>query len=170
MDPCTIVDHDMSIFDAIQVIVAADFALVRGADKNIAGIVTTSDLGSEFGRLGEPFIVLGEIENHLRWLLSTRFSVADLKEGAGKGNHAKSIEGPEDLSLGSIQYFLNTEHHWKALGLPLDRDAFIVALNEVRRIRNDAMHFDPDGVLPTEVERLRDFVHFLRGLHAIGWQ
>jgi hypothetical protein len=41
-------------------------------------------------------------------------------------------------------------------------------LNKVREIRNDVMHFDPDGIPPADLEQLRDFAHFLQRLQIIG--
>jgi predicted transcriptional regulator len=41
-------------------------------------------------------------------------------------------------------------------------------MDKVREIRNDVMHFDPDGILPTDLERLRDFANFLQRLQTIG--
>jgi CBS domain-containing protein len=169
MDPVTVVDHDMSIFDAISVIVATDFVLVRRADRVLGGIVTTSDLGAEFGRLGEPFLLLGEIENHLRWLLSTRFAATDLEACLDPADTSRSVEGPEDLTLGEIQRFLDNNERWQQLNLALHRVEFIKTLDAVRQIRNGAMHFDPDGVLPEDVERLREFVKFMRALQSLGW-
>ncbi len=40
-------------------------------------------------------------------------------------------------------------------------------MEEIRRIRNDVMHFDPDGIEEEDLGRLRDFAQFLRNLGAI---
>jgi len=40
--------------------------------------------------------------------------------------------------------------------------------DRVRSIRNDVMHFDSDGVLSTDLERLREFAGFLQRLTALG--
>jgi len=42
--------------------VTHEYVLIRAADRRICGIVTTSDLGLQFLQLGEPFLLLGEIE------------------------------------------------------------------------------------------------------------
>jgi hypothetical protein len=41
-------------------------------------------------------------------------------------------------------------------------------LDQVRDIRNDVMHFDPDGIPPDDLERLREFARFLQRLQSIG--
>jgi hypothetical protein len=50
----------------------------------------------------------------------------------------------------------------------LDRKAFIENLNSVPRIRNDVMHFDPDGIPPEDLQVLRLFAAFLARLRSIG--
>ena len=52
--------------------------------------------------------------------------------------------------------------------MPIDRVTFIKELDQVRAIRNDVMHFDPDGILPDQLERLREFSSFLDRLHVVG--
>jgi predicted transcriptional regulator len=51
-----------SLFHAIPIITTNDYVLVRGMDGKISGIVTSSDLSSEFRKLTEPFLLLSEIE------------------------------------------------------------------------------------------------------------
>ena len=57
---------------------------------------------------------------------------------------------------------------WDRLSLKIDRKTFITELNEVRRIRNDVMHFDPDGVGDEDLAFLRRFVTFLQRLQQLG--
>jgi len=52
--------------------------------------------------------------------------------------------------------------------LGVDRVVFGKGLDEVRRIRNDVMHFDPDGLSDEDLATLRRFVQFLQGLREIG--
>jgi DNA-directed RNA polymerase specialized sigma54-like protein len=37
-------------------------------------------------------------------------------------------------------------------------------LDQVRKIRNDVMHFDPAGIQATDLQSLRNFARFLRKL------
>ena len=48
--------------------------------------------------------------------------------------------------------------------LSVDRKIFVRNLDKVRRIRNDVMHFDPDGVSDDDLEALRKFTMFLQSL------
>jgi hypothetical protein len=51
---------------------------------------------------------------------------------------------------------------WAKLGWPLDRVAFVKRLDELRGVRNDVMHFNPDPVPPDSVEKLRNILSMLR--------
>jgi CBS domain-containing protein len=66
MDAPRIISSDTSIFDAIAEIVRDQYVLIRDSSNKISGIVTASDLSEQFRRLTEPFLLLGEIENHIR--------------------------------------------------------------------------------------------------------
>src|SRR3546814_4636712 len=67
-------EDDRSIFEAITDIVQHDFVLVRARDKTISGIVTAADLSLQFRTLTEPFLLLSEIETHVRDRKSTRLN------------------------------------------------------------------------------------------------
>lgn len=50
---------------------------------------------------------------------------------------------------------------WQDLGIPLDRAESVSAINDVRKTRNDVMHFDPDGIPDTSLHQLRNLVQVL---------
>ena len=54
------------------------------------------------------------------------------------------------------------------LKLAIDRKEFISRLDKIREIRNDIMHFDPQGVDPESLHALREFTRFLKELRRIG--
>jgi hypothetical protein len=56
---------------------------------------------------------------------------------------------------------LENPDHWKKLKLQLDRVVFTKSLGEVRLVRNDVMHFDPDGISDDQLAKLRQFAVFL---------
>lgn len=62
---------------------------------------------------------------------------------------------------------LESEERWQKLGLKIDRRRFIEQLKRIRDIRNDVMHFDPDGITPEELEDLRRFSDFLERLQRV---
>ena len=72
MESCPEISAEVSLFAAIDTIVKHEYVLIRGADRKVCGIVTTSDLSLQFLQLGEPFLLIGEIENHMRRLIQGR--------------------------------------------------------------------------------------------------
>ena len=63
------------LFEAVRTVLDHEYVLVRARDKTITGIVTMADLLREVGRLAEPFLLIGEIEGHLRNLIHGRFTL-----------------------------------------------------------------------------------------------
>ena len=167
MEPHQEIRSSLSIFDAIPIIVAHQYVLVRGGDAKISGIITASDLSEQFRLLAEPFLLLGEIENLLRGMIADRFSVEDLTDVRDPGDGSRTISGPDDLTFGEYLKLLERPERWKQLSLAIDRASFCNDLDNIRRIRNDVMHFDSDGVLPRELDNLRDFKTFLNHIQSI---
>jgi CBS domain-containing protein len=81
MDPHFEIKASASLFEAIRLIVEHDCILVRDAGNKISGIVTTADLSEQFAKLGEPFLLLGQVENHVRDLIvAGKFTKKEVKE------------------------------------------------------------------------------------------
>lgn len=157
MDPQAEINLDASLFSAIPLIVEHQYVLVRGQDQRIVGIVTTSDLSLQFQQLAEPFLLLGEIENHIRRIIADKFTLDELVAVREPGDDSRTINSVADLTFGEYGRLLETPKHWEQLNLHLDRPAFIKLLHRVREIRNDVMHFDPDGIPDTDLERCGTF-------------
>jgi len=51
--------------------------------------------------------------------------------------------------------------------LKTDGGVLTALLEDVRLIRNDVMHFDPEGTDEADLKKLRDFVGFLQRLQEI---
>lgn len=162
------VRHDASIFQAIPIIVAHGYVLVQGRDSTITGIVTASDLSLQFLQLSEPFLLLSEIENQIRQIISKRFTPQDLASCRDPADASRRIERVSDLTFGEYIRLLENPDNWTKSCLPLDRVVFCKQLSLVRDIRNDVMHFDPDGISPRDVEELREFARFLQRLATLG--
>jgi CBS domain-containing protein len=158
---------DASMFQAIPTIVQHGYVLVRGLDTKITGIVTASDLSLQFQQLAEPFLLLSEIENHVRSLLHGKFEKVDLAAIRDPSDTGREIDEVSDLTFGEYVRLLENDERWGKLGLNLDRKTFCNHLDQVRIIRNDVMHFDPDGVPQSDLEKLRDCARFLQRLHMI---
>jgi len=168
MEPHAEISADASLFTAIPLIVQHEYVLVRGSDQRIGGIVTTSDLSLQFQQMTEPFLLLGEIENHIRRLISSHFDQGELSAAKDSADGAREVETAADLTFGEYKRLLEDPGRWERLSLCIDRAVFIGLLDKVREIRNDVMHFDPDGIPENDLNALRDFARFLRTLQTIG--
>jgi CBS domain-containing protein len=152
---------DASLFDAIQQIVEHECVLVRDASRKVTGIVSTADLGMQFAQLGEPFLLLGQIENNVRNLMANKFTKTELAAVRDPADSDREIEDVSDLTFGEYVRLLQNPKHWATFAIQIDRKTFTDELRKVGEIRNDVMHFHPDGVVPEDLTRLRKFARFL---------
>lgn len=168
MDQPQEIKADSSMFQAIPIIVQHQYVLVRGSDNRISGIVTASDLSLQFQQLAEPFLLLSEIENHIRRLIGNKYSTEELAQSGDPSNSDRHIARVADMTFGEYIRLLENPDRWTKLRLPVDRATFCKQLDRVRMIRNDVMHFDPDGIPDSDLETLREFTRFLQRLQGIG--
>ncbi|HWY50882.1 MAG TPA: CBS domain-containing protein [Chthoniobacterales bacterium] len=168
MEPAHVVLIEESLFSAIEIIAAHDYVLVRGTDQQISGIITASDFNEQFRKLAEPFLLVGEIENGIRRMLHGKFTVSELKAACDPDGDSDNVEGVTDLSFGGYIRLIQEDSQWKKLKLEIDRVEFIKRLDTVRKIRNDVMHFDPDGLEPEDLTTLTEFAQFLKRMRDVG--
>jgi hypothetical protein len=162
------ISAEVSLFAAIDIIIQHEYVLIRDSSKKISGIVTTSDLSLQFLQLGEPFLLLGEIENQIRRLIHGKFSKDELADARDPSDSTRQISSEADLTFGEYIRLLENPSRWSSLKIKIDRGVFVDRLNKVRQIRNDVMHFDPDGIAESDLKILRDFVGFLQNLSKLG--
>jgi len=162
MDDCEVLGADASLFDAIETLKTHDCVLVRDSEGKISGIMTAYDISVTFGQLGEPFLILGEIENHIRSLIAAKFSREDLATARDAIDAGRPVEDVSDLTFGEYVRLLENPGNWQKLSLRIDRSHFVKKLEEIRVIRNEVMHFDPEGIEESDLKKLRDFVAFLQ--------
>lgn len=167
MEPHYELRHDESLFDAVRVIAEHDCVLVRGHADLITGLVTGADISEQFHRLAEPFLLLADIENRIRELIVPRFTPEDLRAAKDPSDKARPVEEASDLTFGEYVRLLENEERWQKLSLKIDRRKFIEQLGRIRDIRNDVMHFDPDGITSEELDDLRRFSDFLERLQRV---
>lgn len=168
MEDAQIVSDDVSLLDAVDTITDYDYVLVEKNDKTISGLVTSSDLSAQFKNMSEPFLLVGEIENGIRNLLHGRFNRQELQDAMHAVDEARQVSSPSDLTFGEYIRLLEPEEKWAKLELNIERKEFIRQLNRIREIRNDVMHFDPDGLDPDDKEFLSGFAKFLNRLRDMG--
>ena len=135
--------------------------LVRNSQNVVTGIVTASDVVGEYGQLAAPFFMLGELDQLLRFVVSSTWSMDRLRELCDPTG-ARGLEDYQDLSMGDYQRVMENPEAWSELGWPLDRKQFTTRLDELRRARNDVMHFNPDPVPEGMVDRARHMIDLIR--------
>lgn len=168
MDTAHEINAEASLFEAINIIAEHDYVLVRAHDRIICGIVTASDLSQQFRYLSEPFLLIGECEHLIRRLIHGKFKVDELVEARNSKDSDRTVSGVADLTFGEYVWLLSDKSRWAKLKLPIDRKEFISRLDRIREIRNDVMHFDPQGIDPEALHLIREFVRFLKELRRIG--
>ncbi|MFZ3499972.1 CBS domain-containing protein [Streptomyces sp. 5.8] len=155
------VRYDRHLVDIIPMLAESDFVLVRDEKNNVAGIVTATDVAATYGEMATPFFLIGEFDQLLRRILVANFDItyaASLCDPEGK----RKIEAFDDLSIGDYQQVLGNKDAWEALGWPLDRKVFLSRVNDLREIRNDLMHFNPDPLPQDAVRKIRNMITLLR--------
>ena len=108
-DPAVEVNSDARLFDAIGDIREHGYVLVRDTRNRISGIVTTSDLADQFVQLARPFLLIGEIEGHLRNMLHRKFTLEELRGGASGGEPVEPLVGLRILRLADIATYCRTQ-------------------------------------------------------------
>lgn len=159
-DEVIILNYDDPLFSAVKYILDNEVVLVKLKDNTISGIVTATDIGEQFISLAEPFLIIEQIENHIRRLLDGKFTLDELKKSIDPNDKSREIKTLSDLTFGEYLKLLENPEKFDKLNLKIDRVVIIKQLEEVRKIRNDVMHFDPDGITSYELELLRQTVNF----------
>lgn len=149
---------DTPLLEAAKIVYKKEFILVRNQDKTLSGIVTTADLSSQFLVTTEPFLLLEQIENHIRKILDGKIPVEELKRFQCDDS-PRVIETIDDLNFG--EYLLLMESHWDSLNLKAHKKTLIKELDVIREIRNDVMHFSPDGIDENQRRKLALMASYL---------
>lgn len=153
------------LLEAVQLIAESEFLFVRARDKTVCGIVTTMDLSDQFASLAGPFLILSEIEQLLRVALDRVFSADEMFEAVSPMDD-RVFEGSHSLTLGEVQRLVENPARWDRIGWPPDRRIFVNALDEIREIRNEIMHFSPDPLEEERLYKLKAFLGMMRDLVA----
>lgn len=160
---CTSIADDASIFSAIRHIQEQDCVLVKNKENKIIGILTAADISVSFEHLSRPFLLLSYVEHHLRALIQRRFAIEELRSAKDpQTDPSRTISDVSDLTFGEYVRLLENPANWAKLGVNLERSLFVTELNKIREIRNDVMHFNPDGIEEKDLQSLQRFSTFLQ--------
>lgn len=164
----TILDYDTHLLEAIKTVISKEYVLVRKADKTISGIVTIADISSQFLTSTEPFLLLEQIENLIRQILNDKFLVEELKDFCLKDEDNRKVQYIDDLTFGEYIRLIEKPDNWDKLDLNINRSHFIKQLDTIREIRNDIMHFDPEGITSEQKQILVNMAQFLTNLTKLN--
>jgi CBS domain-containing protein len=163
-----VIDGNGTLFDAIPTIVKHGYVLVRSSqDRKITGIVTASDLSLQFQQLAEPFLLLREIELHIRQLLQDNVLREDLDWLGSADITTPKPASISDLSFGGYIRLVQRPQVWQRLALNIDQASLTAQLEEVRQIRNDVMHFDTDPMTAKQLDVLKNAAKFMQQLYEL---
>jgi len=157
---------DTPILKALRLVYDNDFIVVLDSVQQVCGIVTTADLSSRYHEKTEPYVMLEEIENHIRLMLEGKVLKEQLIDACTKANNKQdaysvNINTIDDLSF--FQYQEVFSRYWNRLELKsIDKNEFLNLLNSIREIRNDVMHFDPDEISQQSKNTLKESLRYFR--------
>ncbi len=161
MDGARELSEEASLFEAVEIIAAEDCVLIRRKDNTIRGPITAYDISFQYQELAKPFLLIGQIENQLRFLISMKFSKEDLAAAKDPADPGREISDPNDLTFGEYVRLLQADDGWAKLDIPLHRGEFVRLLDKIREVRNDVMHFNPDPMPMEDYNTLEKFARFL---------
>jgi len=98
-----ILDQDDLLFNAAKIVLEKEVILVRQKDRTISGIVTATDIGQQFISMAEPFLMIEQIENHIRKMLDNIFGPEDLVFTDKQFEKPKEIKNLSDLTFGQYE-------------------------------------------------------------------
>ena len=162
------IESTAPMFEAVGMISEHGYVLVRGQTREITGIVTASDVANQFEQLARPFLLVGEIEEYLRQLVHGKYTIEELRKASLSYEGRQPVSGSADLTLGDFRRLLENPECWCRLELRVDRVGFIQHLDSVIGIRNDVMHFAPDGLTDEDTWKLVCLAGFFRNLASMG--
>jgi CBS domain-containing protein len=151
------VRYDKELIDVLPELQRIGFVFVLDQASVVAGIVTTADVVQVYGEMAMPFFQLGELDRSLRRVIARNL---DLDQVASLCS--RKMRSFDELTMGEYQRVLGDASTWTRFGWPLDRATFIERLDEIRHIRNDVMHFNPDPPPVGTIDKLRKLNSLLR--------
>lgn len=95
-------------------------------------------------------------------MLAERFVVAELASVRDPSDVGRRINSVNDLTLGETIRFIQNPDNSRRLEWEVERAEFINALDEVKEIRNDVMHFSPDPLSERQEAALANFATWLK--------
>ena len=164
----TAVHHEQqrSLLDVIDEIARLNFVITMDEAGSPVGIVTAADVAEIYHGLSTPFLVIGDLDRMLRALIEESLPLDQIIRLTDKYKPGK-VKTVDDLDFGDYCNVLGNKELWPSLNWPVDRREFGKRLEEIRLIRNDVMHFNPDPIPDDTVELLRHVVRLVEDLQGL---
>jgi CBS domain-containing protein len=153
--------YDKELIEILPDLQRDGFAFVRNERNAVAGIVTNADVVAAYGEMANPFFLIGELDRSLRRLIARNLELEDVNALCERSG-GRAMRSFDDMSMGDYQRVLENQQIWDKLGWSLHRAVFVERLGEIRKVRNDVMHFNPDPLPTGTVEKLRYINTLLR--------
>ncbi|MER7165317.1 hypothetical protein ABT336_04450 [Micromonospora sp. NPDC000207] len=153
-------DYDTRLLDVLATLQKHGFIFVRDDQRKINGILTAADVVRKYDETATPFFLIGEIDQELRLLINKTFDEDTVRQACQR--EKASFKSLDTMTIYQYQAVLNDATCWAQLDWPLDRGVFIARLDELRKVRNNVMHFNSDPVKPNDVMKLRNFLNLVR--------
>ncbi|HEX2894681.1 MAG TPA: hypothetical protein VHO29_11840 [Marmoricola sp.] len=159
--PARTLRYDSELIDVLPVLEAEDFIFVKDVTNKVIGIVTTADVVRAYGQLATPFFLIGELDQLLRRIVADNFALDEVCATCDPDG-ARQLQSYDELTMGDYQRIIQDSAHWITLGWPLDRATLVKRLSDLRDVRNDLVHFNPDPIPEPTVNRIRYMIQLLR--------
>lgn len=141
--------------------------MVKGDEGLILGPVTTTDLSVQYHNTAKPFLLIGQIEAAIRKILDSLAPV-ELLKSSKHGDDVRDIQKPEDLTFSEYKTALSKGEVWNKLGVNICKSEVLKIMENVRKARNDVMHFHPDDDSDESILTLQNAAVFFDKLAKVA--
>lgn len=158
----TTIPKNTPLLEAIQVMASKEFIIVLNVDQTFSGIITSADIVDEFFSItqAEAFLLLEQIELQIRILIDrAEIPLDELKTICQEEN--REVECIDDLTFGEYSHILKNPKYWDRLKIKNERADFVKFMENINKIRNKVMHFEPDGIGSDKMQDLRNMARYL---------
>ncbi len=158
---------DDLLTDCAQVVMDHGFVFVLNPDGSLSGMVTQYDLAHKLLEEMTPYAFIEEVEKRLRRKLLT--ALQKIKETLGHhgtpsdpGRIQKLLD--DKTIFNEYVELLRRTNVWNALGWKFPQDSFVNRIDNIRKIRNDFLHFHTlaEEVRAAQVEEIENVLKALR--------
>jgi CBS domain-containing protein len=163
MDPAPpILSARAPLLDAVKRVIDHEVILVRDESREICGLVTTSDISAQFRELAGAFLMISEIEQFIRRIISAACTVDEMRAARLPSATPRPVRGAADLTFGEYVRILQNPDYWNRLHWRLNQQATLKHLARINDIRNSVMHFHEPPVSADDRVFLDEVRGFLR--------